>query len=735
MTARADRTAAVQLHPFAQRRRIAPVVLLQRRHVGRRRRGRRPQQRLQHPLAAQHHRRPVGVGGHGQQARVAQQPVPAVVLPAVAAEPAAVDVRDAVVAGELLVQERVVRPQQLRDRTVPAHLTLEEQLRLPHHRAAQRVVEAGEQRAVRVLRMDVADLQPLTGEVVREPRGAAVRQQAPHLPGEGLGVAQAARLRQVEQLVVRDALPQEERQPRGQLQVAQRVDAARPRAGRGPLDAQQEARHREQGFEGALDARLEVAGGPAFAVDGQQRVDVGRVHRPAVGAPGQRREDLPRAGLLRRGAGRGGTADEDAPPARRVVRHGAVERSGDVERVDARQVGRHVRRGRRVGEAGGHEPRARADLRPEHQLAVRGHAVLVQPLPLDVVLRHRDQHARVRPREPAADVEAADQRVIDPQLDPVFVLRDAVDGLDGLVALQPDREPVLAVERERVAHRQPAVGGERHVLVAADVAALVAHLVDLRHRPVVRAADREAADLRGGGDIARHQRRGDRQHVGVVVEAEARHVARQQRLAVDLEVQQVPDRVDVLQPVQPPRGDPPRVRVGRRGVVERRFERAGEGVEGPRVGPRPPFRRHLPAAQLADHLLQGRGVAGDVAHVEAVEQQPGGPQPFVVAGHAVAVEQRAGRRLRRLGDGPAAGGGGRRGNGQDAERRGQSGQTRPTRDPHLRHGRPLLYPRATRGAPGRARRARTVYRRKTALRIAGRPGVFDAALRELGVET
>ena len=76
-------------------------------------------------------------------------------------------------------------------------------------------------------------------------------------------------------------------------------------------------------------------------------------------------------------------------------------------------------------EARRHQTRARVHLSPDLELVVGRHPVLVQPLPLDVILRHRDQHARVRPREPAADIEPADQRVIDPQLDLMLVLCDA----------------------------------------------------------------------------------------------------------------------------------------------------------------------------------------------------------------------------------------------------------------------------------------------------------------------
>ena len=57
-----------------------------------------------------------------------------------------------------------------------------------------------------------------------------------------------------------------------------------------------------------------------------------------------------------------------------------------------------------------------------------------------------------------------------------------------------------------------------------------------------RIADGHRADLLGGGDVALEQHRRHAQHVGHVVEAEARVVGRQQRRGVDVERQQIADR-------------------------------------------------------------------------------------------------------------------------------------------------------------------------------------------------
>ena len=322
-----------------------------------------------------------------------EQPVPPVVVPRHAPKMAAVDVLHAVVAGQLLVQERVVRLEKLRNRPVAAHLALEEELRLAHHGRAQRVVERREQTAVGLVRPDVAHLQPLADEVVHEAAGAPVDQHPPHLGGQHVRIAQPSARPQVDQLVVRQAPPKEERQPRRQLQIAQRMDLAGLRVHRPGLDSEQELRHREQRFQPALDARLEVALRAALAVRLEQRLDLRPGDRPAVRAARQRSENLARARLLggRRRVVR--TTGEDLLPAGRRRRHGAVERTGDVQHPDGRQVGDGGRARGGVGERDGHESRARRERQAERHPAVGRHPVLVQPLPRDVVLARRDQRA------------------------------------------------------------------------------------------------------------------------------------------------------------------------------------------------------------------------------------------------------------------------------------------------------------------------------------------------------
>ena len=120
----------------------------------------------------------------------------AVVAELDAPEVAAVDVRDAVVLGQALVQERVVRLQQVEHAAILAHDALEQEFRLLAEGLPQVVVEVGEQAQVRGDRIQVPQVQPLArevaspgsasagrpacaGPVVRAPRACSTRRARP----------------------------------------------------------------------------------------------------------------------------------------------------------------------------------------------------------------------------------------------------------------------------------------------------------------------------------------------------------------------------------------------------------------------------------------------------------------------------------------------------------------------------------------------------------------------------
>ena len=596
MAARAHRVGAMLLHLLAQGgRRALPVALGKRRDVGRWCGRGRPQQRLEHPLPAQHHRRPVGIRGRGQHAAVPQQAPSRRVADPHPPEMAPVDVGNAVVFGQAGIEERVVGPEQVEDTAVVAHLALEEQLGFPAQGVAQGVVDPGKDHGVRHHRLQVAHLEPLAEEVAHPARRAPVGQHPSRLPGQHGGIAQRALLRQIQQLVVRHAPPQEERQARRQLDVRDGKDRPHLGAGRLRFGAQEKRGHAQERFQRQGNPGLEVAGVPPGLVNREQRLEVDVGDRAPVRAAGQRAQDVSRARRLVRGPGR--AADEDALAARGVRGRAAVERPHDLEGAQTRHqtVADAADGGRRhVGKGSRDEPRPALDLEP-HVETVIGRLVVEGDLPRhQIVFRRRNAAAPdvlgALPPEPAPDRQTLDQRVVDAQVDPVFPRGDAAADRVSDVALQAHPEQVGAVERERVPHGHPAATRERRVLVDPRI---LPHRhgqpIHLPQRAVLRRPQRHAADLRGRRDVAIHQGGRHPQHLGVVVEAEARHVAREQRPAVDLERQQVANDVDVLGAIEPMRGHPPRVRrrgadaveLHLEGLDERKHGRSGQAAGGP----------------------------------------------------------------------------------------------------------------------------------------------------------
>ncbi len=248
------------------------ALRLQRRNVRRRRRRRRRQQVVQHPFAAQHRRRPCRVRRERQDAALPQQAAArAAFRERDAPEIAALHVRNAVVQGEPLVDEGVVGGQQLEHAAVLAQDAVEEELGLAMKRAAQRLVEIGEQQLVRLLRLDVAQ-DTATARRSWSPsiRSADRRASAAPVARAPPGLFNCPAAAAFEQLVVRNAAPEKERQARGQLQIADAIRRARRGVGRFVLDAKQELRTHEHAFERPLNAPIESAFGSAGGVEGQQ---------------------------------------------------------------------------------------------------------------------------------------------------------------------------------------------------------------------------------------------------------------------------------------------------------------------------------------------------------------------------------------------------------------------------------------------------------------------------------
>jgi hypothetical protein len=232
--------------------------------------------------------------------------------------------------------------------------------------------------------------------------------------------------------------------------------------------------------------------------------------------------------------------------------------------------------------------------------------------------------------------EQGDALAIDGDVD-VFVAR-------AIAAVEGDLEDIFAVGREHMIDDHPAARAVGRTLdmipgMLRDVGGVGVGVVD-RARGAV--AHRHPRDIARGVQIGFEERRRQRLLVGDVVKVRALGVERQPFTRVDLEVEQLMNRVGVLGPVEPLERAAAGVRLGHRGDIDRRFERGDERRMRRRVRARGTGRRHHAGLQLEDHLFGDGGVVGGLGNVKRLEREAAHLRLalFVVAGDAVALDDR-----------------------------------------------------------------------------------------------
>ena len=110
MAARTGGIDTVLGQSLTDRKRCRHRIVLQRWHVWQRWRRRRSKDVFENPLAANHRRGPRGIRRHRENAALAKQPAPSIVLAQRdAAEATAIDVLNSVMLRESFIQKRVIR--------------------------------------------------------------------------------------------------------------------------------------------------------------------------------------------------------------------------------------------------------------------------------------------------------------------------------------------------------------------------------------------------------------------------------------------------------------------------------------------------------------------------------------------------------------------------------------------------------------------------------------------------
>ena len=138
---------------------------------------------------------------------------------------------------------------------------------------------------------------------------------------------------------------------------------------------------------------------------------------------------------------------------------------------------------------------------------------------------------------------------------------------------QPSREFVVAVGRKHMMDQSAASCSKRQAIDVPALGEFTADRILGRPRPHVRIAHSLRADALRGGQIPVEQEWRRVQRSRDVVEAEVRAVARQQLGHVDVERQQVANRVSVLRAVEAMHRRPPRVGPRHRRAVDGRLQK------------------------------------------------------------------------------------------------------------------------------------------------------------------
>ncbi len=206
----------------------------------------------------------------------------------------------------------------------------------------------------------------------------------------------------------------------------------------------------------------------------------------------------------------------------------------------------------------------------------------------------------------ATDGKTFQQLSVEAQLELLW----AAHADDVVVDLTPQTNPegVLAVAREVVTHRQPAPRSEGQVFMHARVLFQESwHPVHLRGRRRFRRAiaHRHPADVPRRGEIAFEMRRRQRKACGHVVEPVFRFIRQQQRGGIDLQREQVANRVGVFGTIQTVSADASRLRIEIGGRVQRGLQPRGNRIGISHAWPRPVGRRHLARADLVENFLPG----------------------------------------------------------------------------------------------------------------------------------
>ncbi len=287
----ADGILAVDFHLVAEGATDGLGGIIEYGDVGRGRRGRSAEEIFEDEFSAFDGRCAGGVGGEEEEAAFGDDAHAVGAGEGDFLEFVAGDAVDAVEAGEAAVDEGVVGGEEFGDGAVVAHDVVEEEFGFALHGFAEAIVEIAELLFVGGEVGEVAELEPLAGEVFDEGVGFGGGEHAGDLGVEGF--AEFAALGDGEEFIVGGAAPEEVAEARGQGEFRDIVDGFGVVGVGLDFATEEEVGGYEDGFEGEFEAVLEgFAVVSGHVVEVHEGRDVGVGDGAAEGAAGELGEDV-----------------------------------------------------------------------------------------------------------------------------------------------------------------------------------------------------------------------------------------------------------------------------------------------------------------------------------------------------------------------------------------------------------------------------------------------------------
>ena len=213
------------------------------------------------------------------------------------------------------------------------------------------------------------------------------------------------------------------------------------------------------------------------------------------------------------------------------------------------------------------------------------------------------------------------------------VLRAKIDFQEG------ELEEIFTIHGEIVFDHNSTAGSYRQPGNMVVLRKIAADFVGDRLCSDVGVANGQPADLRRRADVSFEQCGRGSQNVGDVIEAFAGIVGGQNCRDIDVNGEEIANRVGVFGTIQPVQGSRSRIRSLRSRLINGCFERRSKGIQRRPIRAGRAARRHQARAKLADYLFPGFGIPCGMGCIQLFECQAAGLQLVVVTSEAVLTYQ------------------------------------------------------------------------------------------------